>query len=603
MPSEPADRSFARCAAAIVRALASVPHRVGDERATVRPIVLPITSRGLVVTDRVCWAILGVAMVVAAALILYLNRGTTYYFDEVEFLLETPGLGDGNVLDPHNGHLIATTRILYKALLETNGPDYVPFRLLAVGTVLLSTGLFYALVKRRIGAVPALAPALVLLFLGSAWQHVAVPIGFTPIFAITAGLAALLALERRDRRGDIAACVLLGLSVATYTTGLPFVVGAAISVLVRRDRRRRSWIFVVPLALYAAWWLWSLSEPASAQEGTRLANLLLIPAWTVESVSSVLAAVSGLSFDFDATVPPVVNPAWGHVLAVPAVIGLLLRIRRGKVPVALWVSLGIVLTWWALGALAYLELPLSETARAPNSVRYVYMGAVGVLLVAAAAASSIRFSRLGLAVLFAACGISIALNAAALRDGSEYFRDVSTMTRTEFAMIELARDQVDPSFEAAQVDASSPSSLVDSPAGAYLAVVDRYGSPAPPLAELERQPEDAREYADRVLIGALGLGLEPAKSPPTNQGCVRARAPQASQSIEVELPPAGARLRAEASEPAPLRIGRFADQPTTQVGSLPTAGTRVLAIQGDESAQPWEASVTGVRSVTVCPLS
>jgi hypothetical protein len=392
-----------------VRALASVLHTSGDERATVPPIVLPITSRGLVVTDRVCWAILAAAMAAAAALILYFNRGTTFFGDELTFLYETPTLGAGDVLDPHNGHLVATTRVVYKAILETIGADYLAFRVLAVCTVLLSAGLFYALIKRRIGALPALAPTLVLLFFGSAWQHVATPIGFTPIFAIAAGLAALLALGRGDRRGDLAACGLLVVSVASYTTGLPFVVGTAISVLLRPDRRRRTWIFLIPLILYAAWWLWSLSTGTSSEEETKLTNVLLIPAWTAESLATVTAALSGLGLSLQdnplqENAASRVNPAWGYVLAVPVVVALVLRIRRGKVPAAVWASLGIVLTWWALGALA------AVPPRPPDSVRYVYMGSVGVLLVATAAAGYVRFSRLGLLALFGACAISLAAN-------------------------------------------------------------------------------------------------------------------------------------------------------------------------------------------------
>jgi hypothetical protein len=158
--------------------MATVPHRVGEERTSVPRIVLPITSRGLVVTDRLCWGMLGAAMAVAAALILYLNRGTIFYLDEISWLYETPNLDSvGDVLERHNGHLIATTRLTYKAILETIGAEYVAFRLIAVSAVLLSAALYYALVKRRIGALPALAPTLVLLFPGSAWQHVVGPIG------------------------------------------------------------------------------------------------------------------------------------------------------------------------------------------------------------------------------------------------------------------------------------------------------------------------------------------------------------------------------------------------------------------------------------------
>ncbi|MGH2591278.1 MAG: hypothetical protein ACRDGW_10855, partial [Actinomycetota bacterium] len=63
--------------------MASVPHSVGDARATVPRMVLPVTRRGIEVTDRLCWGVLVVAMAIAAGLILYLNRGTTFFTDEL----------------------------------------------------------------------------------------------------------------------------------------------------------------------------------------------------------------------------------------------------------------------------------------------------------------------------------------------------------------------------------------------------------------------------------------------------------------------------------------------------------------------------------------
>jgi hypothetical protein len=572
--------------------LAGVPHSFKHERATVPPIVLPITSRGIALTDRVCWGILAVAMALTAALILYLNRGTIYWLDELQFLSQTPKLGIEEVLDPHNGHLIATTRLVYKAVLETLGPDYVAFRLLAVTTVLLSAGLFYALVKPRIGAVAALAPTLVLLVFGSAWSHVAVPIGFTPMLAIAAGLAALLTLERDDRRGDLAACALLVFSVLTYSSGLPFIVGVAIAVLLRPDRLRRAWIFVVPLAVYAAWWAWSQSEPSSSQEVTKLSNALLIPVWSAESLASVLASVSGLSFSFSSSNLVKVDPAWGRPLAVIAVAALVLRLRKGNVPALLWVAIGIVLTWWALGALSFFEL-----FRTPDSVRYVYLGSVGVLLAASAAAGSVRFSKSGLAVLFAACAVSLATNVSLLRESTRHFRTGSTVTQAEFTMVELARNRVDPAFDAA--DAVSWSQLPVIDAGAYLGIVDRYGSLALPMSELVRETEGIRETADQVLTAALALRLEVPKGPGRGE-CTRTRLERGGVQIGLELPSGGATLRADA--PAAVTLGRFGGVPTAKVGSLPAGGRRVLEIPPDASSRPWRASLNGTRSVTVCSL-
>ena len=103
------------------------------------------------------------------------------------------------MFEPHNGHLIATTRLAYKLILETVGPDYLAFRLLAVGTVLLSAGLFYADASAGSVRCRRSRRRLVLLLFGSAGSARPSPIGFTPIFGIATGLAALLTLERGGR--------------------------------------------------------------------------------------------------------------------------------------------------------------------------------------------------------------------------------------------------------------------------------------------------------------------------------------------------------------------------------------------------------------------
>jgi hypothetical protein len=550
-----------------------------------------MTRRGLELTDRVCWIVLAAAMAVAAALILYLNRGTVFYFDELAWLYESPGMDTpGELLQPHGGHLIATTRLVFKAILETVGPEYVVFRVIAVTSVLLSTGLFYALVKRRIGGLLALAPTLVLLFLGSAWQHVVIPIGFPITFSVTAGLAALLLLDRGDRKGDTAACLLLVVSVLTYTTGLAFLVGVAIFVLLRADRRRRIWIFLVPLVLYAAWFLWSLSLSGSAEGEARASNALLIPNWIASSLAAVMAGLFGLGYDFSQGVTDSVESAWGRVLAAVAIVALVLRIRRGKVPISVWAFLGIALAYWTLGALA------SGVNRTPESVRYMYVGSVAVLLVASAALPPIRLSKQLVGTLFVVVVLCLGANLALLRDAGSRFREYSAGVRARLAALEIAREHVDPSIDAPDAV------LIDAPASAYFAVVDRYGSIAFSLAELEQQSEAIREETDRVLATALGLRLDVSRSQPAVQGCDTAIRGTPEGPVILELPRMGATLRARGPGPAALTLGRFGDLPSAELGSLSPREPATLRIPPDTSPTPWRAAVAGASSVEVCAL-
>jgi hypothetical protein len=575
-----------------VHALASAQSRLGAEQATVPRIVLPIRSGGLELTDRLCWAILGAAMVVAAALILYLNRGTVFFVDELERFVDSPTLRPVDVIEPHAGHLTAISNLVYKAILETVGAHYLAFRLLIVSCVLLTTGLFYALVKRRIGALPALAPALVLLFFGSSWQMIITGLGFNVVFSIAMGLAALLALDRGDRLGDALACVLLVVSVSTLSIGLAFLVGVAVSVLLGSDRRR-AWIFLVPLALYAVWWLWGQSAPEPAGSGASASNVLLIPSYIAESLAAVLSSLAGLSFEFSPETTEDAVTQSGIVLAILTTVALALRIRQGSVPRFLWVSLAIVLAFWTLSALARNEF------RPPGQIRYLYTGAVGVLLVAAAAASGIRFSRVGVAALFAAAAVSLATNLVLLRDGAREFRNAySAPLRANLAMLELGRDDIRPGFNPrAGVQALSISPLS---AAEYLAASDRYGSLAFSLPELANQPEPIRERADRTLARSLGIELAPSRSRAGARECELIRSGGPSGAIAFLVPPGGTTLTTRGDAPGELTVGRFATAATVDLGALQPGRSAMLRIPTDSSPTPWRALVTGQSALVVC---
>jgi hypothetical protein len=277
---------------------------------------------------------------------------------------------------------------------------------------------------------------------------------------------------------------------------------------------------------------------------------------------------------------------------VPALAALALRIKQGNVPSSLWASLGIVVTFWILGAFAFSGL------RTPGSERYVYMGAVGVLLVATDAARGIRFSKLGLAALFAACAISLATNAALLRDAGASIRDRSISARAQFTVLELARGHVDPGF------AGITNLWIfreATPAGPYFEVVDNYGSLGLSLPELETQSEGVRAQADQVLASALELRLQPSFGGPA-AGCRELGTRGEDGPIGFELPPGGASLRVRAKGPAPVALGRFGTSPSAELGSLSPGEMTLLRVSTDSSPKPWRASVAGASSVEVCAV-
>jgi hypothetical protein len=265
------------------------------------------------------------------------------------------------------------------------------------------------------------------------------------------------------------------------------------------------------------------------------------------------------------------------------------------VPPSLWCSLGIVLTYWALGAFVVSDL------RHPALERYVYMGSVGVLLVATDAARQVRFSKLGLPLLFAVCAVSVATNLALMRDGAAQFRDAySPPVQARFTMYELARDHVGRDFPRS----AAPELFTDrTQAAAYLAAVDRFGgSAAFSAGELERQSESVRARADRALAGTLGVRLARPSDPSRSDMCESVTSDGPGTAIGLELPRGGAILRVRAEAPAALTLGRFADTPSVELGTLSPGEPAMLEIPPDAAPRPWRAVVAAARSVEVCPI-
>ncbi len=144
--------------------------------------------------------------------------------------------------------------LVFKALFSTVGIDsYVPYRVAGLAIHCGVAVLLFAYARRRAGDVLALAAAATVLFLGTAWQDVLWPFQIGFLGSLAAWIGALLALDREDRRGDVAAAVLLALALSSSSLGIPLLLAFALEVLGRPDRRARWWVIAAPAVLYGAW--------------------------------------------------------------------------------------------------------------------------------------------------------------------------------------------------------------------------------------------------------------------------------------------------------------------------------------------------------------
>ena len=189
---------------------------------------------------------LPVLLAAAAATLLYFGRGQVIVGDDLFYAQRLAVNPLWHAILHSNVYLLALPMVLYKAMFAGVGlSPYWPYRSLAVALSLLCAFLFHRLERGRIGATAALAPVALLLFFGSGGEVILTGTRLPSLLAIAAGLAAWLALERRDRGGDIAASASLLLIAATsHPSGLGFLAGAAVIVWLRgaRERWRSAWI-------------------------------------------------------------------------------------------------------------------------------------------------------------------------------------------------------------------------------------------------------------------------------------------------------------------------------------------------------------------------
>jgi hypothetical protein len=540
-------------------------------------------------------------MAASASLVLWLGRDTTVSVDELSFFVRSPELDLGSAFDPHNGHLMVGPRLIYKAGFEALGSDYLTFRVLTVVAVLSLAAVMFAFMRRRVGAWVALAPTVILLFYGTGASDLLRGIGFAGLTPLAAGVGSLLAVDRRDTKGDIAACALLCLGITFHTVALPFVAGVGVFVWLQ-GRRQRLWIVGIPAVLYAAWLLWSLgASDVDAADQVSAENVLLAPTWAFQSLTAVLGGVTGLDYDFG---DPGLDPRAGPVLALAAIAALVWRMRDpSRVPAALWTSLAIVATLWTLFALA------SGPGRVPDATRYMYPATVACLIVAGVGAADLRWRRAAIAGIYAVAAIGLATNIILLRDAGDNLRDGHAVdVRSALAGIEVAGDSADPTFDPNDdPDPVSPlrQSVVryvlggDEPTGRYLEAADGYGELGYSIDEVRALEDADRIRTDAFLAGALDLALRSMPST-SERGCEVIEA-EPGGPITATLPPGGAVLSAKAAS-GPIHLRRFADTPSVQVGTLTAGRTAELAIPTDEVPDPWVASMPGA-ALTICPLS
>lgn len=534
----------------------------------------------------------GLLATVAFAYLMAKGHGNNFFFDEWTWI-ETRDNGLHAILASYNQHLLAVPIAVYQILFHTVGlGHYWVYRALEAAGHVGCVACVFVFARRRVGPAALLITAP-LLVLGISWEYLLLAISFGFVTSIALSIAALIALERADRKGDICACALLVIALACSEFTVVFALGVAVELLWRQRRLSHVWIWAIPLALYALWWL-GYHEPSMWSS-----NLTAAPGYAAEVAASAAGALFGLSVD------------WGRPLLVAGLVLLGWRLRdpRALTPrlAALLVAVGL---YWLLVGLGRAQLGL------PVAGRYIYAGAVLIVLIAAELARGVRPGWRSLAVGMVVALFAIAGNIRMLSAGEGSLRQASNAISAELGALELARSTAPAGLV---LDQHYAPQLV---AGPYFTATRSLGSsPADTPPQIMHRPASARVAADGVLERALaiqiGRGAQPASAAaaaPTvqtvalgtaeKQGkCINFRPQGSGAGLDLILPPGGLQLKATAGGVAAVRVRRFA----ASFGGAPfvsLTGGEIVVIRAaaDRSKLPWLVRISSLQPVLACGL-
>jgi hypothetical protein len=539
--------------------------------------------------------------------LLSLAADLTFFQDSWEFLMNRRELSVEALLQPHNEHIVLLPVAIEILLLHVFGMSSAMPEFVVLTALLLATAvLVFVYVRRRLGEWPALMAAVLLLFVGPAWQDLLWPFEIGFVGSVLCGVAMLLALERGDARGDAWACVLLVLSLAFSSLGLAFAAAAVVDLAQQRRRRglRRAWLAALPLLLYAAWYAgWG----HTAEGHVTLHNVLVSPRFVLEAATAATEALVGMS---GLTDEPVGQAVWGPALLVLLLAALAYAWHRRVLRPSprLWPALAAAAAFWFLAGFNFIP------GREAWSSRYLYAGAALLLLIVADLLAGTRPGRRALLVAGIVTAVAAASNLVPLRDGHDFLESQTVLTRADLAAIEIAQRTVDPSFGLTPEVAGTPF-LIDVNAGEYLEGVDEHGSPAYTPAELAKAPEYGRVQVDVVLASALpvsietsaGVGASSGESEPRDsqrhgQHRCQAVAPaERHYARGLALRQGLTRVKLPPGSPATISLRRFAaaEYPLVSEG-IPGDSTTLLRIPADEAARPWRLRVEATQAAMVC---
>jgi hypothetical protein len=562
------------------------------------------------------WAVAGLllAMACAAALLIWESRGLTLLLDEWSW-----GFGGRTnfdlhaFLDPHNGHFIAILVLITKLALQVfHANAALPLRLLAVTMHLAVGGCVFLLIRKSMGTVAAVVPAVLVLFLGAANDGIIGSHGMSVTITVLVGLAAWLAIERRSRPWDLVAAVLLTIGVATESTVLPFVFGAAAMIALDRESpRSRYWVALAPLVVYVLWWLaWGHTEKSDVA----IANVAGLPSFAFDSLAAALGSITGV-FTVSGSRTAGFDPSAGQALAgglLAVLLGLVLS-RRYRPGASSFVPMLTLLSFWLLTS------SVASAARVPWSSRYLYISVILLLLVLAQEIGSSPFKHRGALALSAICAFALLPNIREITYAADGIRTQAEVNRAVMGAADLVIGEAPAGIlleDPADVVGEQFPDLAFS-LETYTASKRRFGAPAFSVQQIEASGPLPRAAADHFLARALSIETIPAARPPRplplsigasqtggmlerSRGCLRFVPLASGAQLSLRLPIGGLWMHPAVGAPVPIGAERFGEEFGVPVGDALAGRPSTLTLPPSRASGGWRAQFSPSQPLLLC---
>jgi hypothetical protein len=218
-------------------------------------------------------------LVASFVFLIWEGRGTTFFYDHwgwIEYLRN----GLHSILASYNDHMLVVPLAVNQALVHTVGlGDYSVYRVFAAVGHVLCAALVFEFARRRVG-LAALLLGVPIAFLGTGWENELLPVNFGFPTSMACGIAALVFLDRGDRRGDAAACGALVGGLLFSELAALFAVGIAAAWLLFDRSLKRVWVWAAPLVLYGVWWI-AYYQPVTARH-----ELIKLPKFAADMAAS-----------------------------------------------------------------------------------------------------------------------------------------------------------------------------------------------------------------------------------------------------------------------------------------------------------------------------